>query len=263
MHYKVNFELNYSRYLDYCELILHCIAFLIWSYLFPSYAHESCHHSFNSIGVSAAVQLPSWHQWVNGQLALYRFDALPRSLSPVTGRLLRCVLAIKRYSNGAKKCDSFAGFLRQRHAQFGHTLIISKQAIVIIIIAILLHGPEAVNCAATLTTSGQTGDEAGRGLFKVKNRPQIANLHKIHSMMSWLQLQLRVRLRLRLSNSGGDQAQCLSNAICKLSMAATDDLTIDNAHLSKPRPTFLPPTPHLCPPLSLSLSHKQRMMVYR
>lgn len=60
-----------------------------------------------------------------------------------------------------------------------------------LIIMFILHGPAAVNCAATLTTSGQTRGEArpgearrGERLFKVKNRTQIANLHKIHSMMS-------------------------------------------------------------------------------
>lgn len=206
----------------------------------PSFLH------FNR-GLLCCVQLPSWHQWVNGELALYRFDALPRSLSPVTGRLL---LAIKRYSNGAKKerkrflCGIFQTATR---TIWPH---ITRQAIVVIII--ILHGPEAVNCAANLTTSGQTWDETRRGdtSDSSKSKTDLKLPICIKSTRWWVDSN---------SNSGGDQAQCLSNAICKLSMAATDDLTIDNAHLSMPRPTFLSP-PLL---LSLSLSHKQRMMVYR
>lgn len=99
-------------------LILH--AFFIWLAAVCQLCHESFHHSFISSG-SSAVQLPSWHQWVNGQLALHRFDALPRTLSPVAGRLFFesslvyhavrvCVVAIKRYSNAKKKCDSFLNF---------------------------------------------------------------------------------------------------------------------------------------------------------
>lgn len=253
MHYKVNFELNYSRYLDYCELILHCIAFLIWSYLFPSYAHESCHHSFNSIGVSAAVQLPSWHQWVNGQLALYRFDALPRSLSPVTGRLF---LAIKRYSNGAKKCDSFAGFLRQRHAQFGHTLIISKQAIVIIIIAILLHGPEAVNCAATLTTSGQTGDEAGRGASS-KSKTDLKLPICIKSTRWWVDSNSKYDYDSASPTLAGIRLSAcqMPFANCQWQQQTTWQLTMLTCQ------SLVPPSCHLlhtCTPLSFSLCHTNK-----
>lgn len=110
-------------------LILH--AFFIWLAAVCQLCHESFHHSFISSG-SSAVQLPSWHQWVNGQLALYRFDALPRTLSPVAGRLFFESSLVshavwvcgycghKTVLKWEEKMRFLFEFRSPRHAQFGH-----------------------------------------------------------------------------------------------------------------------------------------------
>lgn len=114
------------------------------------------------------------------------------------------------------------------------------------VIIVLLHGLEAVNCAATLTTSGQTWEKERRGKVSASSKSKTdLKLPICIKATRWIDSDSDCDSPT--PNSGGDQAQCLSNAICKLSMAATDDnwqLTMLTCQSVVP-PSCLPPlSPH-------------------